>query len=269
MLTEESPPVDPSTSIAADTALEPIPVPATPVFGARRAVWIVTCYFAAQFIFVFVAAVALTFATALRQTGGNKPPPLSAGMLMALGVVGALIGGLVAYRMARRSFPASSPGELERTLGVSVVQPRLLALAAVSGVAIAVFNVLVLMRTFPPSNEQQLGPLVLASREGGWAHHLVAAFAVFVAPPVEEFVFRGVLFSGLARSSSVGIAACVSTVVFALVHISGWPPYWPAIAAVLLLSGAAQRARIVSGSLAPGLAMHVAYNVGLMLASYL
>jgi membrane protease YdiL (CAAX protease family) len=266
MLTEESPPVDPSTSIDADTASAP--VPAAPVFGARRAIWIVACYFAAQFIFVFVAAVALTVATALQQTGGDKLPPLSAGMLMALGVVGALIGGFVAYRMARHSFPISWPGELERTLGVCLVPSRLLALAAVSGVAIAVFNVLVLMRTFPPSNEQQLGPLVLASREGGWAHHLVAAFAVFVAPPVEEFVFRGVLFSGLARSSSVGVAACVSTVVFALVHISGWPPYWPAIAAVLLLGGAAQRARIVSGSLAPGLAMHVAYNVGLMLASY-
>ena len=265
MLTDE-PPVEPLTPVDADTVSEP--VPATPVFGTRRAVWIVACYFAAQFIFVFVVAMAMTVVGAVQQTGRDKLPPLSPGVLMGVGLAGAVLGGLVAYRMARRSFAASSRGELERTVGLCVVSSRQLALAAVGGIVIAVFNVLVLMRAFPPSSEQQLGPLVLAAREGGWARHLVAGFAVFVAPPVEEFVFRGVLFSGLARSWSVGVAASVSSVIFALVHISAWPPYWPAIAAVLLLGAAAQYARIVSVSLAPGLAMHVAYNVGLMLASY-
>jgi membrane protease YdiL (CAAX protease family) len=266
MLIDESP-VDPPTPVDADS--EPEPVPAAPEFGARRVLWIVTCYFAAQFIFVFVVAVAMAVAAATQQTGQSKLPPLSPGVLMGLGLTGALIGGLVALSMARRSFAASAPGELERTLGFCVAPSRQLAIAAVSGVAIAVFNVLVLMRTFPPSSEQDLGPLVLATRDGGWARHLVAGFAVFVAPPVEEFVFRGVLFSGLARSWSVGVAACVSSVIFALVHISAWPPYWPAIAAVLLLGAGAQFARVVSASLAPGLAMHVAYNVGLMLATYL
>jgi membrane protease YdiL (CAAX protease family) len=264
MFTSEHPaePVDVSE---AEHVVEPAPRERS-AFGAKRAVWIVFCYLTVQFVVVFVIAIAVTIKLMVEQH--TRHAKLDAGALLAIGALGALAGAAAGYRMARQSFAEGPNGDFERTLGLRAISSSQLALSVACGVLVSAFNVFVLIRWFPPSATQDLGPLVAATAQGGWARHLCVVFAICIAPPTEEFMIRGVLFSGLSRSLPVIPAACIATFVFALLHVSSASPYWPALVAVSLLGAAAQTARVVSGSLLPGIAMHVAYNATLVLPIY-
>jgi membrane protease YdiL (CAAX protease family) len=96
--------------------------------------------------------------------------------------------------------------------------------------------------------------------EGGWVMNVCIFFGVCIAPATEEFMFRGVLFAGLARRLPGVLAGLISISAFGLMHISSASPYWAAIVAVSLLALAAQLARVRTGSLVPGIAMHTVYN---------
>ena len=68
------------------------------------------------------------------------------------------------------------------------------------------------------------------------ARYAIAALAVFTAPFIEEFTYRGVLYSALQRLIGVKGAVIFVLGLFTLIHV---PQYWPnigVIAAVALLS---------------------------------
>lgn len=88
--------------------------------------------------------------------------------------------------------------------------------------------------------------------------------AIIVAPPLEEFLFRGVLFSGMARSLGPTIAALLVTAVFVVIHLPETIHYWPSAVAVLLLGATVRLMRIRSESLGPAITLHLAYNLVLV-----
>lgn len=63
---------------------------------------------------------------------------------------------------------------------------------------------------------------------------LTAIATVFLAPPVEECLFRGLLFSTIHQKSRF-LAFAVSALAFALVHVSGYLSYYGALGSLLLL----------------------------------
>ncbi len=92
------------------------------------------------------------------------------------------------------------------------------------------------------------------------ARYAIAVLAVFTAPFVEEFVYRGMLYSALQRV--IGIPAAVVGVLglFTLIHV---PQYWPnigVIAAVALLSIVLTAVRAYTGRLLPCVILHMAFN---------
>jgi membrane protease YdiL (CAAX protease family) len=89
-----------------------------------------------------------------------------------------------------------------------------------------------------------------------------------VAPPVEEFVFRGVLFAGFRRSWKTGAAGALVTLLFIAAHFTEVAGYGPAVIAVALVGAATLVARIATDSLAPAIALHASYNLGLVVALY-
>jgi ABC-2 type transport system permease protein len=62
--------------------------------------------------------------------------------------------------------------------------------------------------------EEVSNPLAITIVHSAW----FVALAVFAAPLFEEFIFRGLIFGGLRRSTSVAQAVLISAAVFALVH---------------------------------------------------
>ena len=93
------------------------------------------------------------------------------------------------------------------------------------------------------------------------ARYMIAALAVFTAPFVEEFVYRGVLYSALQRTIGVKGAVIFVLALFTLIHV---PQYWPnigVIAAVGLLSIVLTVVRAYSGRLLPCIVIHLVFNL--------
>lgn len=93
------------------------------------------------------------------------------------------------------------------------------------------------------------------------ARYMIAALAVFTAPFVEEFVYRGVLYSALQRTIGVKGAVIFVLGLFTLIHV---PQYWPnigVIAAVGLLSIVLTAVRAYSGRLLPCIVIHLVFNL--------
>jgi membrane protease YdiL (CAAX protease family) len=183
-------------------------------------------------------------------------------------LAGVVAGGVVAFRLARRSMPGPIASGALLSIGWSPARSRDLLLAAAAGVGLAFFYLFGLMAASPPSPNQQWGPLVSAAMSGGWARHTWAILALFVTPPVEEFVFRGVLFTGFSRSWMPGSAGALVLILFVAVHLPEVVAYGPAVVAVALVGGATLVARIVTNSLLPAIALHAFYNLGLVVATY-
>lgn len=92
------------------------------------------------------------------------------------------------------------------------------------------------------------------------ARYAVAFLAVFTAPFVEEFVYRGVLFAALQRLTGPVFAGISILALFTLIHV---PQYWPNIGvltAVAFLSVALTVVRAKSGRLLPCVVIHFIFN---------
>jgi hypothetical protein len=123
----------------------------------------------------------------------------------------------------------------------------------------------------------QLAPPVLPDREdfpllrlfsSPEAAYALTAFAVLIAPFMEELIFRGVLFRFFENLVGVRFAVAGTAILFAGLHV---PEYWGAwnhVLLILLVGVAFSLARGLTGSLAPSVVLHVAYNAGLMVAFF-
>jgi len=96
------------------------------------------------------------------------------------------------------------------------------------------------------------------------AAYTVAAFAIFVAPFMEELIFRGVLFTFFERHAGLRFAVISTALLFAALHV---PEYWGAwnhVWLILVVGLIFSLARGQTDSLAPSVILHVAYNTSLM-----
>ncbi len=95
-------------------------------------------------------------------------------------------------------------------------------------------------------------------------------FSLAVVPGIcEELFFRGYLFAALSRVASAGRAVWVSALLFGLFHVVAGSlatpeRFLPSLFLGLILGGLAWR----SGSVLPGIVMHVVHNALLLLIAY-
>jgi hypothetical protein len=107
---------------------------------------------------------------------------------------------------------------------------------------------------------------LFSSRASAYA---VGAFAILVAPPMEELLFRGLLFAIFERQVGWRFAVLATAVLFAGLHV---PEYWRAwnhILMILLVGVAFSLARGVTGSLAPSVLLHLGYNASMMIGVFI
>lgn len=92
------------------------------------------------------------------------------------------------------------------------------------------------------------------------ARYTIAFLAVFTAPFVEEFLYRGILYPALQRLIGVVGAVILVLGLFTLIHV---PQYWPnvgVLAAVGLLSLCLTIIRAQTGRLLPCIVIHLVFN---------
>ncbi len=248
---------------------EPAPLPgALPVvFGAKRAIGIFMAFWAIQ----AVAASCLAILAAMIVLAKGEPTDaltsrVSEGpILVGILLLATVVATYPLLRMLRRTGRDISPTAPLATVGWTPASVRACVSAAGQGLGLIVAFVLV-SGLLPGSTHQ--GPLTRAALAGGWSRALWAVMAVLVAPPTEELLFRGVLYTGLARSWRPAVAGVVTTLAFVAVHITEVSDYWPAWVQIGIMGTLALRARVRTGSLIPGVMLHASYNLGLVLLTY-
>ncbi len=99
--------------------------------------------------------------------------------------------------------------------------------------------------------------------------YAIAAFAVLVAPFMEELLFRGLLFAFFEKHGGLTFAIISTAVLFAGLHI---PEYWGAwnnVVMILIVGLTFSIVRGLTGSLTPSFVLHLAYNGTLMFLLFL
>ncbi len=235
--------------------------------GAARAWLIFASYLGVQFAIGLMVGVAASVAYFARHGLGRHPAlpvDLNRTIVIGGGVAGMMGAAVVAYWLAKRA-ARREPG-LFRAIGWSGATKRVRTFAVVWGAALGV-AFLALFAVFPPPKEFHPGAILDALNAGGWAVALWVLVAVAIAPPVEEFVFRGVMWTGLSRSWGAGAAGAVVTLVFVALHFPETRMYVPAIAAITGLGLSTLAIRALSRSLVPSVLLHASYN-GVMVLSF-
>jgi membrane protease YdiL (CAAX protease family) len=101
------------------------------------------------------------------------------------------------------------------------------------------------------------------------AAYALGAFAVLVAPFMEELIFRGVLFAFFERLAGLRWAVAGSAVLFAALHYPEYQGAWTHLGMILLVGIVFSLARAMTGSVAPSFLLHTAYNGTFMMALFL
>jgi membrane protease YdiL (CAAX protease family) len=92
------------------------------------------------------------------------------------------------------------------------------------------------------------------------ASFAIGAFAISIAPVVEELVFRGLLFAVFEHAMGWRFAVVTTAFLFAGLHA---PEYWHAwhhLLMILVVGMVFSLARGTTGSLAPSIILHLGYN---------
>jgi membrane protease YdiL (CAAX protease family) len=255
--------VPPSLEILA----EPAPTFPRPL-GARRAIFILAMYLLAQVAAVLLVVIILEFTKAPGE-GGRFDTILEGEGIIPGAIAALILGGVVVWQLARRSFPADRGDGWLQAIGWIPSPPRDLAAGAGLGVVVAIIYLFVIGSLIPPPEDLEPGPLVNAAMTSGWARMGWALAALFLAPPVEEFLFRGVLLEGFSRSWGTLVAAVLTITIFTALHYNETSNYLPGLAAIGLLAIVTTFARITTGSLKPAIAIHAGYNLAMVGLLYL
>lgn len=226
-------------------------------------------------VLLMVAAGALTMLPPLNRgllaglhTGRLSLPDFNTPFrLQSIAIAGDLTLALWLSWLMRRFDPAVSENGNPTGIGWRSASRRdyglALALAAILiGIVMLTFHIL-------PPDTAKLKATQAAKLLSGTAVALVAILATvfLLAPIVEEILFRGVIFAGIAAKWGAVWASLLSSLLFIAAHAPEKIHYWPGFLDVGLLALAACWLRLRCRSIRPGILLHVAYNTGLLLTA--
>lgn len=237
--------------------------------GAARAFGIFALVLGAQIVygfgFVILGVILLTAqGTSMNDSAGvaRMMKQLNAPLLLVSVAAGAMVLFGIMQIWARdwmRDRSATGFGELKKPL-------QQMTVAAASGLALAAVY-LTLVRLFPAS-KGAAGPLAQMATSSAAARMAWAVIGVAIAPPTEEVLFRGLLLKGFTESWGAIPASIAVTLLFTLSHIFEVARYWPAALAIFTLAIATLVIRVRTGSVAPAIVLHMAYNAALVVIVY-
>lgn len=253
-------------------AFQPVPItadelsiaPASPARAALRARHVaaaLAAYLAAGALVWFVAAVVATMQLDVGAREEAVTQVLKTLVPIALPVSGA--AGCIALLLTLRGWrKRMSTRALAETIGLGRGTDHQLFIGLIAGAALSViFLILMPYVPYRPSSPSLITEIALGSGLSWWAWIISA---VALAPPIEEFMFRGVLLGGLTGTWGLRAGALVSATMFWLMHAPEWLEYWPAAVAIALMTAVVTWLRLRTRSLGPSIAAHFAYNLVLV-----
>lgn len=256
--------LEPGSVTAASIADSPAVAPFR--FRAGHAFMVFLAYLGAQIGAGFAVGLVSAIAYGAMHGGaGALPERVSELLALMGGLLGLVASGPVILWLARRSLRREATGDPLAQVGWAPSALRVRLSAALAGLALGAAYLIVCETLFPPKDWDG-GLMGRAILSGGWPLFAWVATALAIAPLIEEFMFRGVLWTGFTRSWGPIASTVLVTSLFVLLHLPEAAGYWPALVFIGLMGLAAIRARVVSGSLGPSMFLHAGYNAALVVA---
>lgn len=255
----------PVTIRALEGEIPPVLASEAPPLSAGSATLILGLGIAAQIGGAFIVGMVAGFIGALNSGGGaaarsqlaaSMPetiiPLASLASMLSMGIV---VVAASVYRV-EKSLKDNSPegaawvrGSLKDiAMGCGLGMLCAIAFLAIAGVP-----------SFQPTHFHA-GPLAKMSSTPGFPRIAWLILALLLAPPIEELLFRGVLYGGYRKSFGPGKAATLVTLIFCLLHVPE-VMYFPI--AMLGIAGLALTAlwmRLRANAIGPAIAVHFSYN---------
>jgi membrane protease YdiL (CAAX protease family) len=157
---------------------------------------------------------------------------------------------LTARSLPREQLADGSPTGAAWTPGTQKQIMLGLGAGLVAGFCFLLFALLI-SQLFPPSKTT---PAPVAPGPLG------VLVALVLAPPIEELLFRGLLYGGYRRSLGATKAAVITTVIFCLLHTPQLLQFPPGVVGIAGLALLALALRLRSGAIGPSVAAHFGYN---------
>ncbi len=238
-------------------------------FGAGKAFLIFFAQFASQMVAAFGVAIVVVVILAVGGSDVSDPkvveqwmPMILAPSLLGAMLVGAIVTIVLTLVFARQLILDRSATGIAFSPG----RPSQILLGCVAGLTLSLGYLLIASQmslTFP---EKDMGPVAKMAGSSGWMQAVWMVVALVLAPPVEEFLFRGVLFSGISRSWGIPVASVVVSIMFVALHLTETIHFPPATLMISLLAIGTVTARLLTRSLGPPIAMHLSYNAVIALS---
>jgi len=254
-------------ALTGDIAAEPVPpieTVADSPFRAIDALKVVAVFLSAQLAVWIVAVLGV-----IDPSGGRDPSAEGTAAVLRVFPVALplsmLTGGFAVYLLTRRFARRRPTGGSRTAYAIRGAPARDVAFGATTGALLALLLVLlsILMPVGSPEDQGLLAKVLAASGTGRLVFGITA---VLLAPPVEEYVFRGVLLGTLLPIGEVG-AGVLSGLAFWLLHVTEWIHYWPAALGVGAMTVLVTHLRLRTRSILPGIVAHLFYNGALTLVA--
>ena len=98
---------------------------------------------------------------------------------------------------------------------------------------------------------------------------LLGAFGILVAPIMEELMFRGFLYPALARWTGAFVSVVITASAFTALHGAQLGYSWAPLLLIFIVGVALTVTRVVTGSVATGVIVHMTYNFALLTQTYI
>jgi len=221
-------------------------------FGPLAAFLVFLAYLGAQLIAqVVVGAIA-----GVRAVLGNHPlKDVMAESMPAILLFSMSFGGAGALLVTRA---LAGPLRPSGRFGIRAATLRQTLAGAGAGLLLGLLLGETTVLVPPPTDADTMFTHLTSTGTGYWSLVLVA---LLLAPPIEEFVFRGVIFDGLRARMPTALAMLIVTVLFTALHAAELVHYPPGFGLIALLSLVTLVLRTRTGSLFPAMAVHVVYNL--------
>jgi membrane protease YdiL (CAAX protease family) len=233
-------------------------LPAAVVFGV---------YFAVQIVVGLAAGIIAVVAVFSSGLDIKDPQVLTRAARSAMApatVLGLALSGAMAITLSILWFK-NEVKDRSKTGGAWVAgKPTAIFAGLGIGAFVAMGYVIIVALIHKGSDAANMGPLARMAIQPGMGQMAWILTALLLAPPIEELLFRGVLFGGICRSWGAPWAAIVTTGVFILLHVNEMIHFWPAFIFVASMAAAALWLRLRTKAIAPSIAVHFGYNLVLV-----
>jgi membrane protease YdiL (CAAX protease family) len=241
--------------------LLPIAPPAPRELRAGLATGIFGVYLGGQFIGGFIAGVIGGASSGMLSPDGTHVESASLEAIMPWTIfLTMILGGIaVVWMVLGMELPVA---DTSPTGPAWVRGPwRNVAKGLMAGIILASLWVLLMMSFGHRSeSDHELSPMARMATEGGMGRIIWVITALFLAPPVEELLFRGVFYAGYRKSFGAAVATFVTTAVFVGLHFPEFVYQPLAIIAITGLSLVTLSLRLRFNAIGPSIAAHFGYN---------